>query len=222
VKADHTARPTTRPPRRPTARGRVSRALVLTSATNMASREGLENVTIGRLATDVGMSKSGLVTLFGDKIDLQLAVIAHGRQVFIDAITERLDRQPSELPQTWRFVTAWMSYEHDGVFPGGCLLTALSAEYAGRTGGPVRDTVERMGREWLAALADAARTDQAAGHLPPTVDPDQIAFSLRAVFLVTNWHWKLFGDPESFERGRALAATILGQPPQPPPERGPR
>jgi AcrR family transcriptional regulator len=201
--------------RRPTQRGLNSRAHVLTTATAVASCEGLEHVTIGRLANEVGMSKSGLVTLFGDKVNLQLAIIAHGRQVFVDAMTERLARQPETLPRTWQIVEAWMSYERDGVFPGGCLLTALSAEYAARTG-PVRETIEQMGREWLTTLAEAARSDRAAGHLPSSADPDQIAFDIRAIFLATNWHWKLFGDDNSFERGRALAATVLGSPPKPP------
>jgi AcrR family transcriptional regulator len=175
----------------------------------MASVDGLEHVTIGRLADDVGMSKSGLVALFGGKVELQLAVIAHGRQVFTDAMTERLVRQAGTTPQTWRLVEAWMSYERDGVFPGGCLLTALSAEYGSRAG-PVHDRVVELGREWLTVLADAGRTDQQTGQLPADADPDQIAFSLRAVFLVTNWHWKLFGDDTAFQRGRALAAAILG------------
>jgi AcrR family transcriptional regulator len=200
-------RPTTA--RRPTDRGRASRTLVLGAATTMASCEGLEHVTIGRLATDVGMSKSGLVTLFGDKAALYLAVIDHARHLFADAITQRLARQPETDPQTWRLVEAWMSYERDGVFPGGCFLTALSSEYASRTG-PVRDRVEQLGREWLTTLADAARTDQKAKRLSRGLDPDQVAFGLRAVFMATNWHWKIFGSDDAFDRGRALAVTVLG------------
>lgn len=154
----------------------------MATATEIASLDGLEHVTIGRLANDVGMSKSGLVTLFGHKVALQLAIVEHGRQVFVDAMSERLARQPEMTPRAWRLNEAWMSYERDRVFPGGCLLTALSAEYASRTG-PVRDRIEEMSREWLTVLADAVRADQKSGDHPAGADPDQIAFGMRAVLL---------------------------------------
>jgi AcrR family transcriptional regulator len=197
------------PARGSTARGRSSRSAVLAAAAASASTDGLEGLTIGRLAEDVGMSKSGLVTLFGSKTELQLAVVAHAREMFTDAIRRRLAGQPDAWPRTWRLVEAWMGYERDDVFPGGCLLTSLTVEYASRTG-RVRDEIERLGREWLAGLAAAAAEDLAQGRLPAATDPEQVAFGLRAVFLATNWYWKLFGEELAFTRGRGLAAAVLG------------
>jgi AcrR family transcriptional regulator len=192
-------------------RGEASRAAVLAAAVAAASTGGLESLTIGTLATQLGRSKSGLVTLFGSKTSLQLAVVGEGRRVFGLAIGQRLACQPTGWPQTWRLVEAWMACEHDGVFPGGCLLCSLSMEYASRSG-PVRDAVGRLSQEWLTTLATAAKRDTARGLLPSGTDPGQVAFGMRAVFLATTWQWKLLGEAAAFTHGRTLATAVLGVP----------
>lgn len=197
--------------RRTNERGRASRATVLAHATAAASVDGLEGLTLGALAATSGMSKSGLVTLFGSKVELQLAVLEHARGVFASAMNERYGRGPraTARPRTWQWVEAWMSYERDGVFPGGCFLTSVSVEFATRPG-RVHDRIVDLGHEWLGVLAAAAAEDVGDGLLPEDTDPQQVAFGLRGVFLVTNWAWKLFGDETAFARGRALAAQVLG------------
>lgn len=194
--------------RRVNERGRASRAIALSHGVASASLNGLDGVTLGVLAADIGMSKSGLITLFGTKVGLQLAILDSARAVFVDAITTRAAAL-GPTGSTFRLVEAWMRYERDGVFPGGCFLTTVSVEFATKLG-PVRDRVAELGTEWLGALADAARADVADGLLPGATDPDQVAFGLRGVFLVTNWAWKLYGDDSAFDRGRTLARQVLG------------
>lgn len=195
--------------RRENERGRASRALALEHAVVAASRAGLDGITLGVLADDIGMSKSGLITLFGTKVGLQLAVLDCARAKFVDAITTRAAALGRTRGRTLGLVEAWMHYERDGVFPGGCFLTAVSVEFATKPG-PVRDRVVELGTEWLDALADAARADIADGRLPAGTDPEQVAFGLRGVFLVTDWAWKLYGDESAFARGRTLARQVLG------------
>lgn len=195
--------------RRENERGRASRALALQHAVTAASVNGLDGVTLGVLASDIGMSKSGLITLFGTKVELQLAILDAARAVFVDAITTRAAALGDTRGRAQRLVEAWMHYERDDVFPGGCFLTTVSVEFATRPG-PVRDRVAELGTEWIRAIADAARADVADGTLPPDTDPEQVAFGLRGVFLVTNWAWKLYGDEAAFDRGRVLARQVLG------------
>ncbi|MGL4176129.1 MAG: TetR/AcrR family transcriptional regulator [Dermatophilaceae bacterium] len=194
---------------RPNARGRASRRAVLDHAARLATVEGLERLSIGMLAADLGMSKSGLFALFRSKTELQLATLRHSREMFRAEVEPALSRAPAGCPRAWAAVEAWMDYELRGVFPGGCFLSAASAEFDSRPG-PVRDLLQEFAREWLAELAELVRGDIEDHLLGDDLEPDQAAFGLRAVFLMTNWHWKLLDDEAAFDRGRELAARVLG------------
>jgi AcrR family transcriptional regulator len=192
-----------------TPQGQATRDLILEHAARSATVNGLDGLTIGKLAGELKLSKSGVFTLFGSKTDLQLATLERGRAIFVREIMAGIDAAPTTWPRTWATVEAWMSYEKRGVFPGGCFLTNASSEFDSREG-PVRDRLRELAREWLETLAETTRADQQAGLLDAGLDPVQVAFELRAAFLATNWMWKLLDDPAAFVNGRALAARTLG------------
>lgn len=159
-------------------RGNASRQAVLDRAVNLASTAGLDGLSIGQLASDLGSSKSGVIALFGNKLDLQLATIRAARSVFISTVIEPALRVPRGLPRLWAICGLWLDYSESRVFDGGCFFRAVSAE-AGSTDGPVRDTLAEIDAEWIAFIERAASMAQA--DLPQLQDVEQLAFEIMAI-----------------------------------------
>jgi AcrR family transcriptional regulator len=179
-----------------------TRDAILERAVDLASTEGLEGLTIGRLASELGLSKSGLFGHFGSKEELQLATIEHAAKRFIAEVVEPAYRDKSEGPERLRaLVDRYIDHLADGVFPGGCFWSAASAEFDGRPG-PVRDAVKGGTAAWLAELERQAK---AAG----ADDPKQVAFELYALAAAANQRFQLFGDRDAFERARRGMERLL-------------
>lgn len=184
-----------------TEKGKRTREAILSFAASLASVEGLEGLTIGRLAAEMEMSKSGLFRHFGSKEELQLAVVDTARQVFIDEVVTPARQASPGLARLWALCDAWLVYVEREVFPGGCFFMAAAAEFDNRPG-PVRDDIARNMQEWLSYLERAARRAQEQGEINPEADPAQIAFELHAFYLGANWAEQLFGDKQATARAR--------------------
>ena len=183
-------------------RGRESRAAVLGRSVQLASRFGLEGLSIGALAADLGVHKSSVHALFGSKAELQLATLAAARLILIDHVI--VPSRPNEVGRSRleAIGEAWCDYLAADVFEGGCFLCAASAEMDGRPG-PLRQAVESVLREWIAVLRENVVVAMAEGAFGPDVDPDALAFRLNAVGMAANWQRQLFGDQLGIERARA-------------------
>lgn len=189
-------------------KGERTRQSILERAVDLASLEGLERLTIGRLAEDLGMSKSGLFAHFGSKEDLQLAVIETAAERYIREIFTPALEQPRGYPRLMAICDSWLSYVRRGVFPGGCFFAAASFEFDGRPGA-IRDTVRRLMNDWIGALEKAIRMAQDEGHLDPNVNPADLAFELNSLFFGANFAFYLRDDAEAIERaGRAVRARL--------------
>jgi AcrR family transcriptional regulator len=184
------------------ARGMRSRAAVLERSVQMASRDGLEGLTIGELAADLEVHKSSVFALFGSKEELQLATLAAARAILIDRVI--VPALPSEegLPRLLAIGEAWCDYLVSDVFAGGCFLCAASTEMDGRPGA-VRDAVAAVMREWIAVLSANIEATIAAGDLRPDVDPAAMSFRLNALGMAANWQRQLLDDPSGVEHARA-------------------
>lgn len=193
--------------------GERTRAAILALAVDLASVEGLEGLTIGRLAAELGMSKSGLFAHFGSKEDLQLATVEAARAIFVEEVVRPALRMPRGLPRLRALCESWLSYMRRGVFPGGCFFAAASAEFDSRPG-PVRDRIAAVMEDWLGMLERASREAQELGHLRPGTDPAQLAFEVNALAMGANWAYQLYREPRVVDRAgsaildrlRALAA----------------
>jgi AcrR family transcriptional regulator len=174
----------------------------------VASAEGLEGLTIGRLASELSMSKSGLFAHFGSKEDLQLATIEAARAVFIREIIRPAFEAAQGMPRLWKLCDDWLSYVQGGVFRGGCFFAAASAEFDSRHG-PVRDRIAAIMKEWLAMLRRAVVEAQGEGHLEKDLDPTQLAFEFNALELGANWAFQLHGDRQAFARARGAILERL-------------
>jgi AcrR family transcriptional regulator len=183
------------------AQGEGTRKAILEAAVHIASAEGLEGLTIGRLATELSMSKSGLFAHFGSKEELQVATVEAARSIFIREVIHPSFEGKSGLPGLWQLCDAWLSYVESGVFRGGCFFAAVASEFDGRPG-PVRDRIAEIMREWLDTLRRAVATAQAAGEFAADVDPTQIAFEFNSLELGANWAYQLYGEKRAFTRAR--------------------
>jgi len=178
-----------------------TRGRILDLAVQIASAEGLEALTIGRLASELGMSKSGLFGHFGSKEGLQLATIESGASLFGRTVIEPALDQPAGAPRLRKLAFCFIDYLESSVFSGGCFWTSVAAEFDNREG-PVRDSIESHVGTWLRILIDQAA---AAG----ADDPRQVAFEVFSIAQGTNMHFQLFRDAEVFERARRSFERIL-------------
>lgn len=183
------------------AQGEGTRKAILEAAVHIASAEGLEGLTIGRLAADLSMSKSGLFAHFGSKEELQVATVEAARSIFIKQVILPAFEGEHGLVDLWHLCDTWLSYVESGVFRGGCFFAAVAAEFDSRPG-PVRDRIAEIMKEWLATLLRAVADAQSAGELKSEVDPMQMAFEFNALELGANWAFQLYGDKQAFARAR--------------------
>jgi AcrR family transcriptional regulator len=183
------------------AHGERTRQAILEAAVHIASEEGLEGLTIGRLASELSMSKSGLFAHFGSKEELQLATVEAARAVFVREVIGPAFAAEKGLARLWSLCDVWLGYVKGEVFRGGCFFAAAAAEFDGRPGA-VRDRVAEIMREWLALLRRSVTEAQAAGQLSRDADPAQLAFELNALEMGANWAFQLHGDRQAFARAR--------------------
>lgn len=204
-------------PRRSVAEARRTRDGLLERGLRIASVDGLEGLTIGRLATELGMSKSGVLGHFGTKENLQLGVVETAATVFAREVTGPAVRSTRPgMPRLLTMCAAWVSYLERGVFPGGCFFTAAAVEFDDR-GGPVRDAIAALDDMWLRGLHRQVRRAMADGDLPPTTDPDQVVFELTGQMLALNHALRLVGDRTAGDRTRRAMSRLLGRPLPPAP-----
>ncbi len=180
-------------------KGEQTRNSILERAVDLASLEGLEGLTIGRLADDLAMSKSGLFAHFGSKEELQLATVETAKERFISEIFRPALKAPRGYPRLLAICRNWISYVRRSVFPGGCFFAAASFEFDGRPG-PVREAIVTAMDEWVGALEKAIRMAQDEKHLNPDVDPAQLAFEINSLFFGANFAFQLRNDRKSLER----------------------
>lgn len=180
---------------------------MIDQAVDQASVEGLEGVTIGRLADNLGMSKAGVIGPFGSKEGLQLAALERAIDVFRREIWEPARTVEPGLARLEAITEAWLDYLRRDVFPGGCFLTQAACEFDGRPG-RVREAVDQALSLWHSTLAHEAAQAVQAGDLPD-IDPEQVAFELGAIAQGVNQARQLRRDPQALQQGRRAMRRAL-------------
>jgi AcrR family transcriptional regulator len=195
-------------PRRSAAAVADTRSEVLEAAVRRASIDGLEGLTIGRLADDVAMSKSGLFGLFGSKEDLQLATFDAAVEHFIREVWQPVARREPGLDRLLGLIDRWLSYHRRRMLPGGCFVTTATIEFDARPG-PLRDAVARARSRMHAALELDLRAAIDAGELPPSTRPADVAFALFALASAASIAIQL-DEPGAHARARRCMRALLG------------
>jgi AcrR family transcriptional regulator len=196
-----------RPPRKRRSDGERSRNAILNEAAHLATVEGIEGLSISRLADAVGMSKSGLFAHFGSKEELQLATIETARATFNELVVEPALAAPTGLERLQQLTDKFLHYV-DKVYPGGCFFASVSAEMDTRPG-PVRDRTVELQDYWHKLLEHAVRDAQAEGDLSAAEEPEQLAFELNSFLYLANSEFVVTGKPLPLERGRRAITSRI-------------
>jgi AcrR family transcriptional regulator len=182
--------------------GDRSRARVLAQAAALATLEGLDGISIARLANATGMPKSSVYVLFGSKEQLQLATIDAARASFVaHVVTPALTTTPPGRQRLLRLCDGYLGYVEQRIFPGGCFFVSAAAEMGGRRG-PVRDRVADYQRQWRELLTQTTRDAHSAGELSRGSDPEQLAFEFGAILAGANLAAVLHDDNTIIDRAR--------------------
>lgn len=188
--------------------GERTHAAILAAATELASVQGLDRLTIGALAEALGVSKSGIYAHFGSKHQLQLETIEAAQAIFEREVVSPAVAAPAGLRRLEALCEAYISYVGRMVFPGGCFFASLLAEMDARPG-PLHDLVRAGERQWLGLLQELAAEARRRGEIAADADLEQLAFELDACLELGNYHFVLFREPEVLDRARIAVAGIL-------------
>ena len=186
-------------------KGEATRGVILDEAGRLARRVGLGGLTIGSLATQTGMSKSGLFAHFGSKESLQLQVLDNIRDRFTDEVIRPALKSPRGTPRVRDLFERWLAWDS---VEGGCPLAAASFELDDQPG-PVRETLVRVQRDWSDTLATVFTSGIGEGHFRPDADPRQFAQDLLGVMLSFHMASRLLADPGAADRARRALDTLL-------------
>ena len=196
----------TLPRRQP--RGFRTREAILVRPVDIASVDGLEGLTVGSLAEQLRMSKSGLFAHFGSKEELQLATVEKARQTFIEKVSRPAIGAPKGMPRLWKLIDLWLALVEKSVFRGGCFFSAASFEFDSRKG-VVRDRIAAIMHEWIGVISRAVYEAQKAGHIDPKIDPTRLAFEVHAMALGAHWAFQLLNDRQAYSRTRTTVLEKL-------------
>ena len=194
-------------PRRSAAAVADTRADVLDAAVRRASVDGLEGMTIGRLADELSMSKSGLFGLFGSKEELQVATFDRAVDHFTREVWQPVAKREPGLPRLTALIDRWIAYHRRRTLPGGCFVTTATIEFDARPG-PLRDAVARARRRMHVALEADIRAAIEAGDLSPDLNPADAAFTLYAIASAASQAIQL-DEPGAAARARRAMRAVL-------------
>ena len=194
--------------RRQRSDGIRSREAILQQAARLATVDGIEGLSIGRLADAVGMSKSGLFAHFRSKAELQLATIETADEIFRAEVVAVAHDAPPGIARLRALCEAFLGHLERGVFPGGCFFASVAAEIDTHPG-PVRDRAMATVAAWQGELETAADEAQADGALDRREPPEQIAFELNAYLLLANAQYIATADPTALDRARHAVDRLL-------------
>jgi len=189
-------------------KGEDTRAAILGRALAVTSELGLEGLSIGSLAQDLGMSKSGLFAHFGSKEDLQLQVLELAVERFVAAVVQPALAAPRGEPRVRALFDNWLAWAEATFLPGGCVFIAAANELDDRPG-PLRDRLVESQQQWLAVLARAARIAQEEGHFRGDLDAEQFAYETYAVALAYHHFRRLLRDPGARDRARRAFDDLM-------------
>ncbi|WP_369249850.1 TetR/AcrR family transcriptional regulator [Streptomyces sp. R41] len=189
-------------------RGNRTRQLVLRRTVDIASVEGLEALSVGRLATELRLSKSGVFALFGSKQELQLATVREAARIYVEQVIRPAAETPAGIARVRRLCELWLDYSQGRVFPGGCFFYEVIAEFDARPG-PVHDAVVRAQRDWTDHVERAVAEARDLGDLHPDTDAPQLAFEFIALMETANAVSVLHDETVAYRRARVAITSRL-------------
>lgn len=190
-------------------RGLKSRAQVLDQALRVASTRGLAGLTIGSLASDLGISKGNITILFNDKETLQLRTIDAGVDFFVSRVVRPATTAPTPYKQLQKLCGLWFDYVETRALPGGCIMTAISSEYRAQPG-VLQDRIVHHRTAWHSLITKTIRAARDSGEIDARVDIDQLAFELISYQAAANTA-AFIGDKKLFLRAKRTTFARISE-----------
>ena len=189
-------------------KGDTTREAILRHAVGLASRVGLSGLSIGRLAQELDLSKSGLFSHFHSKEALQIQVLEYGAARFVESVVRPALGAPRGIPRIQALFDRWLAWSESEPSSGGCFFVAMVTDLDDRPG-PSRDLLVTLQRSWMGLLADVVRSVVREGQFRPDVDPEQFANDMYGVMLAYHHASRLLADPAAEARARRALASLL-------------
>lgn len=197
-------------------KGEATRDRILDRAMRLASRDGLNGLSIGRLAEDLGLSKSGLFAHFGSKDELQLEVLQAAAKRFGTRVIGEAWRAPRGRPRLEKLFDLWIRWQQDPQMPGGCIFIAAISELDDQPG-PAHDFLVDGQKKLLAAVAQAARIAVEEAHFRADLDPEQFAFDVQGIILSYSHTHRLLRSSLAEQRAKTGFRQLMAQAQSPQP-----
>jgi len=191
-------------------KGQASRAAILQAATRLVTIKGLDGLSIGDLAAEIGMSKSGLYAHFKSKEELELATIATAAAIFDSEVLQPVSRTPAGIARLKALANSFLSHLERRVFPGGCFFAAVAAELDTHPG-PARDRVVEVLNSWVSLLRQCILDAQTLGEIDPRAEVDQVVFEIQAMLLAANFLFVMTNDPLRLTQARRGVEDVLAR-----------
>lgn len=189
-------------------KGAKTRHQILDHASQLASQVGVGGLTIGTLADDLRLSKSGVFRHFQSKEALQIAVLEHAAENFIHRVIRPALAEPRGVARMRALFERWLAWDRNGDMPGGCIFVAAASELDDQPG-PVRDRLVELQRRYVDVLETSFRHGIEAGAFDPVADPAQFAQDLYGIMLAAHHHSRLLGDGAADSRARRAFERLL-------------
>ncbi len=189
-------------------KGAETRASILTQAISMAGILGLEGLTIGRLATQTGMSKSGLFGHFGSKEALQFAVLETIAKDFSLKVISPALKEPTGETRLRKLFSNWMEWANDEKQEGGCRLMGASVELNARPG-ELRNYLAEQQIEWIDCIRRMAQKAVSESIFRAGLDTRQFAFEFHSIGLGLNFSLRLLRDPAALSRSQVAFDSLI-------------
>jgi AcrR family transcriptional regulator len=187
----------------PRSRGELTHQAILTRALKIAAREGLAALTIGRLAKELRMSKSGLFAHFHSKRALELATLEMAKKVFADAVLRPAQASRGGIERLWNLCDFWLQHIERRVFSGSYFFTGAFFEHADRPG-PIAEAITQFAREWFETLRSAVQEAQEQEEINPDAKANRVAWELNDRLVGAYWAYLLEGGSRCREARIAL------------------
>ena len=191
-------------------KGDETRARILRHAAKVASRDGIEGLSIGELASQLEMSKSGLFAHFGSKEDLQIEVLRAASAEFAERVIAPALKQPRGPARLRAIFERWLAWAADPDLPGGCIFAGASFELDDRPG-PVREYLVEEEKRLLGVLSRSARLGVESGMLREDLDCDLLAFQLHGLMLGFHHARRLIRQRNAEAMARQSFEQLLAQ-----------
>jgi AcrR family transcriptional regulator len=189
-------------------KGDQTRESILETALDQASLVGLDGLSIGALAKQTGLSKSGLFAHFGSKEALQVAILTSAAWRFAKIVVAPAERQAKGIDRLRALFENLLDWTEKGGLRGGCIFLSAAMELDDREG-PVRDLLVETQHNWLRTLAKAVERAVREGELDAGLNSEDLAHDIHGIYLAYHQAKRLLRDPGAKGRAQRAFETLI-------------